>query len=296
MKVVAIYTTKSPVSQIKDSVSNYSSFNQVKVFDDDGNLIEIPIISANSFRGALRNAGAEFLLDTLNKKVNKSVFHLLFSGGAISSSIINDVDKAIEIRAKHPFVSLFGGAVSDMMMSGKMNIGNLYPIVRETQNITKIKSDISYKSLLSDMQAIKQDDSKNEKLTQEYINEEYAEDTKQQMIYETEYLTIGTKLYQEIILKYDCSELEIGAFISCLFEFLKSKGKLGGKANVGYGDFEATFDLNEYGKITYENKVVSIEGDANSALIKYTKFLEENKNNDSYFDCLYSKNKAARKK
>lgn len=35
MKVVAIYTTKSPVSQIKDSVSNYSSFNQVKVFDNE---------------------------------------------------------------------------------------------------------------------------------------------------------------------------------------------------------------------------------------------------------------------
>lgn len=68
MKVVAIYTTKSPVSQIKDSVSNYSSFNQVKIFDDDENLIEIPIISGNSIRGALRNAGAEFLLDTLNKK------------------------------------------------------------------------------------------------------------------------------------------------------------------------------------------------------------------------------------
>jgi len=39
MKITAIYKTKSPISQIKESVSNYSSFNQVKVFDDDENLI-----------------------------------------------------------------------------------------------------------------------------------------------------------------------------------------------------------------------------------------------------------------
>ena len=296
MKITAIYKTKSPISQIKESVSNYSSFNQVKVFDDDENLIDIPVISGNSVRGALRNAGAEYLLTILNKKVNKSVFHLLFSGGAISSSIVNDVDKAIEIREKHPIVSLFGGAVSDMMMSGKMQVGNLYPITKETQNITKLKSDISYKSLLSDIQNIKKDDAKDEQFNRKYINEEYAEDSKQQMIYETEYLTIGTKLFQEIILKDNCNELEIGAFVSSLWNWLKNDATLGGKANVGFGKFDATFEFEFFGKIYYENNKVALDEAIEKFLNKYTDFIKEYKDKDDYFDCLNSKNKVARKK
>lgn len=295
MKITAIYKTKSPISQIKESISNYSSFNQVKIFDSEDNLIEIPIITANSVRGALRNAGAQYLLDLLDKKVNKNIFHLLFSGGAISTAIINDIDKAIEIREKHPLVSLFGGAVSDMMMSGKMNIGNLYPIVKETKNITKIDSEVSYKTLLSDMQAIKRDDAKEEKLTQKYINEEYAEDVKQQMIYETEYLTVGTKLFQEIILK-NCSDIEKGAFISSLKNWLENDARLGGKSNVGFGKFDATFKFDTE-KIVYENNKLNIDGNSlNAYLMQYDEFIKSNRDKEDYFDCLYSKNKVARKR
>ena len=296
MKITATYTTKSPLSQIKESVSNYSSFNQIKIFDENNNLIEIPIITANSVRGALRNAGAEYLLTLLDKKVNKNIFHLLFSGGAISSSIINDVDKAIEIRKKHPLVSLFGGAVSDMMMSGKINIGNLYPVVRETKNITNIKSEVSYKTLLSDMQAIKKDDAKDEKLNKKYINEESVFDSKLQMIYETEYLTVGTKLFQEIILKENCNELEIGAFVASLWNWLKNDATLGGKSNVGFGKFEATFDFEFFGKLYYFDNKVAIDEAIEKFLNKYTDFIKENKDKDDYFDCLNSKNQAARKK
>lgn len=296
MKITAIYITKSPLSQIKESVSNYSSFNQIKIFDENNNLIEIPIITANSVRGALRNAGAQYLLDLLNKKVNKNIFHLLFSGGAISTSIINDIDKAIEIREKHPFVSLFGGAVSDMMMSGKMNIGNLYPITKETKDITKIDSEVSYKTLLSDMQAIKRDDAKEEKLTQKYINEEYAEDVKQQMIYETEYLTVGTKLFQEINL-INCNELEKGAFVSSLCYFLNNNARFGGKSNVGYGKFDADFDFENFGKIVYrDNQILSMSESIDKLLNNYSTFIESNKDKEDYFDCLNSQNKAARKK
>lgn len=296
MKITAIYKTKSPISQIRDVISNYSSFNQVKIFDNEDNLIEIPIVSGNSVRGALRNAGAEYLLTLLNAKVNKSTFHLLFSGGAISSSIINDVEKAIEIREKHPFVSIFGGAVSDMMMSGKMNIGNLYPVVKETKNITKIDSEVSYKSLLSDMQAIKKDDSKDDNFHKKYINEEYSEDAKQQMIYETEYLTVGTKLFQEITLKENCNELEIGAFISSLWNWLQNDAILGGKSNVGFGSFEATFDFENIGKIIYEKNKVRMDDSITNILHKYINFIKSQKDIDNYFECLNSKNKVARKK
>lgn len=295
MKITAIYKTKSPLSHIKESVSNFSSFNQIKIFDDNNELIEIPVISGNSVRGALRNAGSEYLLTLLNKKVSKPVFHLLFSGGAISSSINNDVDKAKEIRSEHPFVSLFGGAVCDMMLSGKMSIGNLYPIVKETKNITKIDSNISYKRLLSEIQSVKTDDSKDDIKYDKYIKEEYSEDSKQQMIYETEYLTIGTQLYQEIILKQHCSELEIGAFIASLWNWLSNEAVLGGKSNVGFGAFEAVFNFQELGKIIYEDSNVKIDESLLNIMNKYTDFLKQ-KNSEDYFDILESKNKPARKK
>ncbi|PCG20838.1 RAMP superfamily CRISPR-associated protein [Brachyspira sp. G79] len=294
MNITVIYKTISPISHIDRSVSNYSSFNQIKLFDDNDELIEIPIISANSFRGALRNAGASYILTLLNTKVSKPVFHLLFSGGSISSSIVNDVDKANSIREQHPFVSIFGGCTSDMMLSGKIQLTNLYPIVKETKNITKIESNKSYKHLLSDYISIKMDDSKNDLLSQ-YMNNEYSEDVKTQMIYETEYLTVGTSLWQEIILK-DMNELELGAFISSIWNWLKNNAVLGGKANAGFGFFEAIFDFGEYGKIIYENRETRIAEHLEIIMNSYTNYLLSNKENQNYFDILENKNKSARKK
>ena len=294
MNITAIYKTTSPISHIERSVSNFSSFNQIKLFDDNDELIEMPIISANSLRGSLRNAGAEYVLTLLGAKISKPVFHLLFSGGSISSSIVNDVDKALLIREQHPFVSIFGGCTSDMMLSGKMQFTNLYPIVKETANITKIDSKITYKHLLSDCISIKMDDSKNDLLSK-YINENYSEDIKTQMIYETEYLTVGTSLWQEIILK-NMNELELGCFISCIWNWLKNDAVLGGKSNAGFGFFEASFDFKEYGKIIYENREVRIDNALQKMMNDYTDYLLNNKDNKEYFDILENKNKSARKK
>lgn len=293
MEVKAIYKTTAPLSHIKESVSNFSSFNQIKIFADD-ELIDLPIITANSLRGALRNAGAEYILTVLGCQVSKPVFHILFSAGSISSTIVNDIDKAIAIRKQHPFISIFGGCVCDMMLQGKMQFTNLYPVVKETKDITKIDSNISYKQLLSDLQLVKTDDSKND-LLNKYINGDYAEDVKTQMIYETEYLTVGTKLFQTITLKY-LNELEFGAFIASLWNWLQNDACLGGKSNVGFGFFEADFDFEDYGKIIYENKQLRVDAPLQKLMNAYTDYLLSNKDNKEYFDILENKNKSARKK
>ena len=71
---------------------------------------------------------------------------------------------------------------------------------------------------------------------------------------------------------------------------------MGGKANVGFGKFDATFEFEFFGKIYYENNKVALDEAIEKFLNKYTDFIKEYKEKDDYFDCLNSKNKVARKK
>src|SRR5690606_3739767 len=99
----------------------------------------------------------------------------------------------------------------------------------------------------------RKDDSKDERLRgylaqkpETLLLEGEAEEKKsrkepaQQMRYTVECLAPGSVMYQRIEL-IDVTELELGAWVSCLAEWSKSP-YLGGKSNVGFGLCEAKWD------------------------------------------------------
>lgn len=241
MKMRIKYKMLAPVSHIGETASTGSYFQTVLTAGG-----RVPVITGNSVRGQLRDSMAAHLLDTmgdgdlLGVKVSKDVFNILFSGGNINGVMKDDVEKAKNIRQHFPLISLMGGGLGDMIMSGKLICSFAYPVCQETESITGIESDISWHSLIDEMEFTRTDDGKNDQLAayMQDADEEKTAKASTQMRYSVQYMAAGTEFVQDFIFLDGVTDLELGAFYAGLRQWFKVP-RLGGMAAKGFGLFDA---------------------------------------------------------
>lgn len=271
-------TALTSISHIGDSHGVNSKLRREKIIQPDGSVEEVPIISGNALRGILRDRGMLHMLKQLGYGVNDetgevkglslAAFYFLFSGGALTKSTERglDVDEARKWRELIPLVAVFGGAMGNQIMPGKLKCGKAIPICSETAHViperfleNKVES---VWELCQEEAYTRRDDEKNENLRQLIAPEvrglleadasakraksgtkdDVETDTgqKQQMRYYVETLAAGARLYWEIALD-DVSDLEREAFFVTLAEFSRLP-YIGGKSNVGLGKVNIKFD------------------------------------------------------
>lgn len=269
MKLRIKYTTTAPVSHIGETASTGSYFQTIKT--SNGRL---PIITANSVRGTLRDNGAKYLLNTLGIiKVSKEIFNVLFSGGNLNGTMKNDVAKAKSVREHFPFVSLFGGGLGDMIMAGKMIVGNLYPLVKETYEMLGEKmTEVSWKNLIDEIEFTRTDDGKDDILAGYMTDPEEDKKAKAstQMRFAVQYMAEGTEFVQDIYFFNNATDLEMGAFYSALAEWFKLP-KLGGMSSKGFGIFNAVVGDN---LISVNNGEVAISKEVEQLINLYSDFIK----------------------
>ena len=267
MKIRIKYKMLSPVSHIGEVASTGSYFQTIKT--SSGRL---PIITGNSVRGILRDSGAKVLLDATGEKISKEVFNILFSGGNLNGTIKNDVGKAKAVRENIPFVSMFGGGLGDMIMSGKMLVGNLYPITSETYEMLGEKyTDISWKNLIDEIEFTRTDDGKNDTLT-DYMTdptEEKKAKANTQMRFSVQYMAQGTEFAQDIYLMDNTTDLEKGALYSAFLKWFETP-KIGGMSAKGFGIFDAESNLG----INVVNGEAAAPDDVLELVEKYLHFIK----------------------
>ena len=93
-------------------------------------IVEVPILSGNGIRGALRDRGMLHMLRTLGYQIDDgsgdfrglslAAFYFLFSGGALTSTGDRglDIDEARKWRQAIPLVALYGGGMGNQLMPG----------------------------------------------------------------------------------------------------------------------------------------------------------------------------------
>lgn len=266
------YKMLSPVSHIGETASTGSYFQTILTADG-----RVPVITGNSIRGQLRDCMAMHLLDTMSEdsllgvKVSKDIFNILFSGGNINGAMKDDIEKAKNIRKHFPLVSLMGGGLGDMIMAGKLICGFAYPVCTETESITGIESDISWHSLIDEMEFTRTDDGKDDRLA-EYMQDAGEEKTAKastQMRYSVQYMAAGTEFVQDFIFLDGITDLELGAFYVGLRKWFQTP-RLGGMAAKGFGLFDADFDNS---KIRVENGEVTLSEEAQALIAEYEDFI-----------------------
>jgi len=282
-------TALTSISHIGQTHGINSMLRREKVVQLDGTVEDIPIISGNSIRGILRDRGMLHMLSNLGYGVDRETrevsglplasFYFLFSGGILvapgdkaSKSITKpsrglDIDEARRWRELIPLVSIFGGAMGNQIMSGKVKIGKAIPVCIETAHLipNRFVNGFGIQSiweLLQKESYTRSDDEKSEKLRQLIAPEERLaledkarterkkrdlgksvrekDEQKQQMRYHVETIAAGTKLFWEITLD-DVNDLEFEAFCVTLAEFGRFP-YIGGKSGVGHGKVAIEFD------------------------------------------------------
>jgi len=274
-----VVTALTSISHIGETFGINAKLRREKVIQADGTVEEIPIISGNSIRGILRDRGMVHMLKHLGygvsedtgeaKGLSLAAFYFLLSGGALTSTGKRgiDIDEARRWRDLIPLVALFGGAMGNQIMPGKLKIGKLIPICAETQHIVPERfanGDLySIWDMTQEEAYTRRDDEKNENLRwliepetrrlleveaatkrvkQGTLEEKPERETgqKQQMRYFAETLAAGTRLFWDITMD-DVSDLEFEAFCVTLAEFGRFP-YIGGKSGVGHGKVSIQFD------------------------------------------------------
>lgn len=222
-----------------------TQFRREKMIGLNGKVVNVPIISGNSIRGQLRDIGAQQVLTKDNGEkiqLDAASFNLMFSGGTLESTgdALLDLEKVRQIRQDIPILSLLGGSVGSVMLPGKVDIGKLLPITRETSHLIpekywqgeELRS--CYEITQVEMNTRK-DDAKNE-ILREYMTDaaKSGDKIKTQMMYEVESIVAGTKFYWKVCLR-DTTDVETGAFLSILNEWSKRASQVGGNGRVGHG-------------------------------------------------------------
>lgn len=289
MKIDVNYEMTAPLSHIGETASTGAYFNMVKT--QAGRL---PVITGNSIRGQIRDAGACELLDRLGEKVDKEVFHVLFSGGNVSTSMKDDVGRAAAVREHFPLISVLGGALGTMIMSGKLLCGFAYPVCRETQDMLDVDCDVSWHDMIDEIEFTRTDDAKNDKLAKYMVDAE-AENigtASQQMRYSVQYIAAGTTFKQRLTLLPGTTDSEIGALLSSIVRWWQTAPRLGGMSAKGFGMFDGYAEMDGRRVIAVNAGGMKISEDVQTLIDKYR---AETNDCARYFDLLKGATKNAKK-
>lgn len=224
-----------------------------KFVQPKGKVVEVPIISGNSIRGKLRDLAA---IDILTKKdgvkvqVDADSFNLLFSGGSLESTGEKNlnIEKVRQMRKDIPMISVLGCSIGNVILPGKVDIGKMIPICKETLHIVpkKFHGNDEIKTIWEYCQVemnTRKDDTKDENKREFIKKEDLNDDLKGgQMMYHTETLVAGTRFYWKICLR-DTTEIETGAFLSTIQRWASHSSQVGGNGRVGHGRLKV--DLTE---------------------------------------------------
>ena len=267
MKIDIRYTMTAPLSHIGETASTGAYFNMVRTASG-----RLPVVTGNSIRGQIRDAGAGELLDRLDVRVDKEVFHVLFSGGNVSATMKDDVGRAADVRRHFPLISVLGGALGTMILSGKLLCGFAYPVCRETAEMLGHLSDVSWHDMIDEIEFTRTDDAKNDRLAARILNteEETAGQASQQMRYSVQYIAPGAQFIQRLMLLPGTNAMEVGALLTALEAWWSTAPRLGGMGAKGFGMFDAEAWMDGERALSVEDGRVELSEKARVLIGTYT--------------------------
>lgn len=266
MRIDIRYKMLAPVSHIGETASTGAYFNMIR-YDGD----RLPVITGNSIRGQIRDAGAAELLERIGVKVDKEVFHVLFSGGNVSSALKDDVGRAESVRRYFPLISMLGGALGTMILAGKLIVGFAYPICWEAERLTGVECDQSWRDMIDEIEFTRMDDAKNDKLAVN-ITDADAENSgtaSQQMRYAVQYMGAGTEFVQKVSTLPGTTDAELGALLCAIAYWWETAPKLGGMGAKGFGLFDAEMEIEGEWAMRVRDGALSVSDKARAWIDRY---------------------------
>lgn len=128
-----------PIAHAEGTVGNATLAMRRKVRTEDGDIVSVPIVTADTMRHQMREAAAMALLDGLGMletpALTEAATRLLFNGGMLTSKGAGGGVKLSEFRALNdllPSLALFGGCANGQLVPGQLEVSDAVPVAEET--------------------------------------------------------------------------------------------------------------------------------------------------------------------
>lgn len=230
-------TALSSISHGGESRGLSTMLRREQVFDpDSGNLVPVPIISGNAFRGILRRIGEDQLRDVLDYdgKLSAATAHALRGGGTLAKVNGEPLSgsRLATLRRLVPQIGIFGAAGGGRIIDGCLQVGKVVPHLRETRRITGIDSNRSAFDAVQIETYTRVDDAMGHSFVA--VDHDTDQDpASQQMFYRIETYPAGTTFSTWLSLTRP-TDIELAYFADILDTFTTS-GALGGRKAIGLG-------------------------------------------------------------
>lgn len=133
---------KSPIAHAEGTIGNATLAMRRKVRTRDGSIVSVPIVTGDTMRHALREAGAMALLDGLgmveSPQLTESACRLLMNGGMLTGKGAGGGVKLSEYRALKsllPTLALFGGCANAQLVPGQLEVADALLVCDETAHL-----------------------------------------------------------------------------------------------------------------------------------------------------------------
>lgn len=198
-------------------------------------LVLVPLISGNAFRGRLRRVGEELFRDVLELEglLSLPAAYALRNGGSLYKSGRDPLTgrRRAALRELVPPVGVFGCAAGAALIDGCLEVGKVVPQTAETTLMTGVASQQSVFDLVQMEEYSHTDD-----LSSHHAEgTESAEQSKlsNQMRFAVESFPAGTQFSSYLRLSR-ASDVQISFFTDVLATFARF-GQLGGRLAAGHG-------------------------------------------------------------
>lgn len=117
-------------------ISNVARLRRVPYVLASGSISEVPAVSGNGIRGLTRRVFIDRTLAALDayNLLDRHVAYFLLAGGATDAGTasIGGPEFRKELRENLPFVDLLGGSLRGCFLPGRLRVGFMVPVTRET--------------------------------------------------------------------------------------------------------------------------------------------------------------------
>ena len=128
----------SPIAHHAEVFGNNAVHMERKIRLPSGKFVKVPIVTADTIRHGLREAGTYALLEAAglgHLRLNERALRLLFSGGMVEGSEDSiSLERYRELCELIPPLKLLGGCAANRVIPGYVEVGDLTLICKETEH------------------------------------------------------------------------------------------------------------------------------------------------------------------
>lgn len=237
-------TALSSIAHAGETRGTITLLRRETVVTSDGALVEIPVISGNTFRGKLRRIGEELIREVLQYEgeLHPAVAHALRGGGSLAKASREPLSgsRLQQLRRLVPLIAVFGAAGGGRIIDGCLQVGKVVPVIAETARITGIAAKVTAMECTQLETFARQDDSDTHGFSGVVDHSDGVGGVEQQMQFRLETFPAGTRFHTWLRLDQP-TEGELAFMVEVLNRFAEV-GRLGGRAGMGMGRVQLALD------------------------------------------------------